>query len=49
MLELFAQVEEAAAAISARWQRQPRVGIILGTGLGEFAAEIDAEASLDYE
>ena len=34
MLHLAAQVEEAAAAIRDQWKRQPRAGIILGTGIG---------------
>ncbi len=49
MLELFGQIEEAKAAIRAKWDGQPRAGIILGTGLGSLAGEIDCEASFDYE
>ena len=37
MHELFGQVEEAAAAIRAKWAQTPRAGIILGTGLGGLA------------
>jgi purine-nucleoside phosphorylase len=48
MLELFGQVEEAVAAIRSRWNEHPKVGIILGTGLGGLAENIDEEASLDY-
>ena len=49
MLELYDQVEEAAAAIRSQWQTSPRAGIILGTGLGNLVDQIDVEASIDYE
>ena len=49
MLELFGQMEEAVAAIRKDWDGSPHAGIILGTGLGGFAEEIDVEASIDYE
>jgi purine-nucleoside phosphorylase len=48
MLELYDQVQEAARAIRARWGVRPRVGIILGTGLGGLAQEIETEAALAY-
>ncbi len=48
MPELYDQVQEAAAAIRARWGGKPRVGIILGTGLGGLVEEIAAEAALPY-
>ena len=48
MADLFDQVQEATNAIRIRWQGQPRVGIILGTGLGGFAEDIQAEASIPY-
>ena len=49
MFELARQVDEAAAAIRDQWKGAPRVGIILGTGLGSLAGEIEAEATLDYQ
>ncbi len=49
MPELYDQVQEAAAAIRARWPGHPRVGIILGTGLGGLAEDIQTEAALTYE
>ena len=49
MLELFAQVEDAVKHVRTSWTGQPRVGIILGTGLGQLAAHIEEEASFDYE
>ena len=48
MLELFGQIEESVAAIRAQWDKTPRAGIILGTGLGSLVEEIDVEVSLDY-
>jgi purine-nucleoside phosphorylase len=48
MLELFDQIEETRQSIQSRWKGKPRVGIILGTGLGGLAEEIQAEASFPY-
>jgi purine-nucleoside phosphorylase len=41
-------VQEAAQAVRTRWPGAPRVGIVLGTGLGALAQEIEAEAILPY-
>jgi purine-nucleoside phosphorylase len=41
-------VQEATAAVRARWARRPDVGLILGTGLGALAGEIAAEATIPY-
>jgi len=49
MPELYDQVQEAAKAIRAKWPGRPRVGIILGTGLGGLVQEIESEAALAYE
>lgn len=43
------RVEEAADAIRARAPLAPRAGLILGTGLGQLADAIEAEAVLPYE
>jgi purine-nucleoside phosphorylase len=48
MTELYDQIEEARAAIQSRWKGRPRVGIILGTGLGGLVEEIETEAVLPY-
>jgi len=48
VLELFSQIEAAANAIRSHWNHQPHAGIILGTGLGSLAEQIDIEATLDY-
>jgi purine-nucleoside phosphorylase len=41
-------VREAVEAVRARWAGPARVGIILGTGLGALASEIEAEAVIPY-
>src|ERR1700761_3861772 len=41
-------VQEATRAVRAHWSGTPRVGIVLGTGLGALAHEIEAEAILPY-
>jgi purine-nucleoside phosphorylase len=48
MLELHAQIEAAAAAIRQRWSDTPRAGVILGTGLGNVADEIELPIAIDY-
>lgn len=48
MRELASQVAEATDVIRQHWSDTPRVGIILGTGLGSVAAQIEKEAELDY-
>lgn len=49
MSELAGQIADAVAAVRKRWNRTPRVGIILGTGLGNFAQQIAAEAVISYD
>jgi len=44
----FEAAERAASAIRARFDGQPDVAIILGTGLGALASEIAARAVIDY-
>jgi purine-nucleoside phosphorylase len=41
-------VQEAARRVGSLWPGQPRVGIVLGTGLGALAREIQAEAAIPY-
>lgn len=48
-MPLYDQVQEAAQAVRAKWTTTPRVGLILGTGLGGLASEIQTEAALKYE
>jgi len=48
MLELYSQIQDAAAFIKSKWSAAPRVGIILGTGLGSLVENIQVEAAIDY-
>jgi purine-nucleoside phosphorylase len=41
-------VQEASRMVRSHWSGSPTVGIVLGTGLGALAREIDAEASIPY-
>ncbi|MGD9720744.1 MAG: purine-nucleoside phosphorylase [Pirellulales bacterium] len=49
MLQLAAHIDEAVAEIRKHWPRRPRVGIILGTGIGPLVQHIEQEAAIDYE
>lgn len=48
MPRLAAHIDDAAAAVRERWSRTPRVGVILGSGLGDLAKGIVADATIDY-
>ena len=48
MLHLYDQIQDAVGAIKKVWDKTPHAGIILGTGLGNFAENIEVEATLDY-
>ena len=45
---LWDDVQKATAAVRSHWKGTPRVGLILGTGLGALAKEIDADATIPY-
>lgn len=49
MTPLFDQIQEAAAAIRARWSGEPIAGIILGTGLGNLTRDITSKVVIPYE
>jgi purine-nucleoside phosphorylase len=49
MPELYDQVQDATRHVRSKWPGKPRAGIILGTGLGGLAGEIETEASFAYE
>lgn len=49
MPELYDQIQETKKVIESKWAGKPRVGIILGTGLGGLVEEIKSEASFPYE
>ncbi|MGE3314545.1 MAG: purine-nucleoside phosphorylase [Planctomycetaceae bacterium] len=42
------KIAEAAAFLRSRWETSPRAGMILGTGLGGLAAQIDVKATIPY-
>jgi purine-nucleoside phosphorylase len=46
---LFDRVESAAEVVRKRAKVRPEVGIILGTGLGGFADEIEGAVSIPYQ
>ena len=48
-MTLFDQIQEAVVAIRSKWTGTPRVGIILGTGLGALAEDIAADVAIPYE
>jgi purine-nucleoside phosphorylase len=46
--ELRTKIDEACGVLRARFDHAPRVGIILGTGLGGLAAQIDHRQAIAY-
>lgn len=48
MLDLYDKIQAASASIRESFSRAPRVGIILGTGLGGIVENIEVEASIEY-
>jgi purine-nucleoside phosphorylase len=48
MLHLYDQIDEATAAIAAAWPEQPKVGVILGSGLGGVAERVTDRVELPY-
>lgn len=48
MSNLAEQLADAADFIRGRWPNQPRVGMILGTGLGGLSAQIDSQTAIPY-
>jgi purine-nucleoside phosphorylase len=48
LVHSWPEVDEAARVVRSRWDGVPSVGIVLGTGLGALAAEIQAEAVIPY-
>jgi purine-nucleoside phosphorylase len=49
MLHLAAQIAEATTFIRTQWQGTAQVGVILGTGLGGLAREIESPVTIPYE
>jgi purine-nucleoside phosphorylase len=48
MRELAAEIAQATDVIHAHWGQTALAGIVLGTGLGSVAGQIQTEATLDY-
>ncbi len=49
MSELQQKIQESCEAIRREWDRRPTVGLVLGTGLGGLAEQIDTAAAIPYE
>ena len=49
MLYIFDQIQESLRYIRSRWSGTAKVGIVLGTGLGNLAKQIQAESVFAYE
>ena len=49
MLDLYDKIQDACKVIRERFPVKPKVAIILGTGLGDLAEEIDVVAAIEYE
>ncbi|MBI2930037.1 MAG: purine-nucleoside phosphorylase [Planctomycetes bacterium] len=49
MSDLKRKIDDAVAALRKRTAHTPDIGIILGTGLGGLAKEIEREATIPYE
>lgn len=45
---MISEVKEAVAFIKQKYNTQPTVGIVLGSGLGNFASEINIECEIPY-
>src|SRR2546430_1452728 len=48
-MTLFDQVMEATVYVQSRSSMKPAVGVILGSGLGDLAAEVQDAAAIPYE
>jgi len=48
MLHIYDQIQESLQFIRTRWTGTAKVGIVLGTGLGNLAQQIKAEAVIPY-
>ncbi len=49
MSKLLEQIDQALAAIRTTTASSPRIGIILGTGLGALVSRIEIDATISYE
>ncbi len=46
---MYEQIQEATRAIQQKWPGKPKIGIILGTGLGALAEEVESAVKIPYE
>ena len=46
---LYERAEHAARTVRARWREDARVGLVLGSGLGAFADELEDAVAIPYE
>ena len=49
MLDLIQQLQETTSFIRSQYSHTPEAGIVLGSGLGDFAEEIAIEKEIDYK
>ena len=49
MLDQYEKITEAASFIQGRWKFAPKVGVILGSGLGNAAAAITDRVAIPYD
>ena len=49
MLHIYDQIQESLQFIRSKWSGTAKVGIVLGTGLGNLAKQIHAEVTFPYE
>jgi purine-nucleoside phosphorylase len=47
-MDYYARVSEAAEAVRKRVREVPRIGLVLGSGLGDFAATLSGAVSIAY-
>jgi purine-nucleoside phosphorylase len=47
--QYYAQVEECADFLGRNWQAPPEWGVVLGTGMGLLAGQLEEEGSFPYE
>src|SRR5436309_2837129 len=48
LMQLYDQIQQARDFIRGKWNRTPKAGIVLGTGLGGLAAEIQTDIAIAY-
>jgi purine-nucleoside phosphorylase len=49
MLHIYDQLQESLQFIRSKWSGTAKVGIVLGTGLGNLAKQVKADVTLPYE